>query len=666
MKYLTVFIKSLVVLIVNLLIFGCSGNEEIVLHSPDTKIKVIFMLEEGRPQYMVQYKDITVIDTSLLGFELKDTTDLITGFTIEEIIMISNWNNWERVWGEVIQITDHHNKLSVRLKEKIEPHRELHLEFKAFNDGIGFRYIFPEQEGLTDFQITNELTQFRFTGDHSAWWIPGDFDSYEYLYRNTPLSEIESANTPVTFETNDNLYLSIHEANLTDYAGMTLEKDTITPLTLHCNLVPWPDGVKVKVSAPHKTPWRTIQIATNPGDLITSHLILNLNEPNVIEDVSWIKPMKYVGIWWGMHIGKNTWHTGPNHGATTAEAMRYIDFAAKNDISGLLIEGWNKGWESWFGGDNFDFISPYDDFDLEEVVKYAKNKGVKIIGHHETGGNIPLYERYIDKAFDLYQQLGIQAVKTGYAGTIRPEGYYHHGQWMVNHYRMVVEKAAEHKIMINVHEPIKPTGTRRTYPNMMTREGVRGQEFNAWSDGNPPRHTCILPFTRMLAGPLDYTPGILDLLFEDYEKKGRVHSTLAHQLALFVVLYSPMQMAADLVENYLNHPAFQFIKDVPCNWDDQEVLNGSIGNFVTIARQKGDNWFIGSITDENARQLTIELSFLEEDTEYNATIYADGSEANWKTNPYDYEILKKTVKKDDKLILRLSPGGGQAIVLEAR
>jgi len=648
------------------ILISCNSNEEIAHYSPDGKIKTTFIIEEGIPKYTVEYENRTVIDTSLMGFELKDQPSLTSGFTIEELTMSSNYKRWEPLWGEYDRIWDRNKQLLIRLKEKEEPFREIQIEFKAFNSGLGFRYIFPEQESLKDFEIMDELTQFKFAENYKAWWIPGDWDSYEHLYKATLLDEIDTCNTPVTFQSSDSIFISIHEANLTDYAGMTLARDKEDELLLYCDLVPWPDGVKVKVSETRHTPWRTIQIADNPGDLIETAMIQNLNEPNKLENTSWISPMKYVGIWWGMHIRKNTWHSGPNHGATTEEAMRYIDFASENDISGLLIEGWNSGWDSWFAGDAFDFTTPYEDFDLEKIVEYADDNGVKLIGHHETGGNIPLYEKHIDEAFKLYQDLGIHAVKTGYAGKIRPEGYHHHGQWMVNHYRMVLEKAAEYEIMIDAHEPIKPTGIRRTYPNMMTREGVRGQEYNAWSAGNPPTHTCTLPFTRMLAGPLDYTPGIFDLDFKDYKDEERVHTTLAHQLALFVVLYSPLQMAADLVENYEDHPAFQFIREVPSDWDDTEVLNASIGEYITIARNKNDDWYVGSITNEEARELTITLDFLEDETDYRAVIYADGPTASYLENPYEYEILKKDVKKGDELILKLASGGGQAIMLEAR
>jgi alpha-glucosidase len=528
---------------------------------------------------------------------------------------------------------------------------------------VGFRYEFPEQANLKDFEIMSEETQFLFPGDPTAWWTPADFDSYEHLYTTGPLHSLDAANTPVTLKTDDGLYLCIHEADLTDYAGMTLARVDEPAVGLSSSLVPWPDGSKVKGAAPFKTPWRTIQISTWPGGLVESSLVLNLNEPCVIEDTSWIKPMKYIGIWWGMHIDKYTWHIGDRHGATTENAKRYIDFAARHGIPGVLIEGWNTGWDRWGQEGAYDFVTPYPDFDLPAVVAYARSKGVVIIGHHETGGDVPTYEKQLDKAFSLYSDLGVPAVKTGYAGAIYPRGYHHHGQWMVRHYRMVVKKAAEYRLMLDVHEPIKDTGISRTYPNMMTREGVRGTEYNAWETGNPPEHMTILPFTRMLAGPLDYTPGIFDLTFDAHKPNNRVHSTLANQLALFVVLYSPMQMAADLIENYEGHPAFTFIEAVPVAWDETRVLNGEIGDYVTIARRSGAEWYIGSITDENARVLSVDLKFLEPGRAYTARIYADAPDAHYETNPTAYEIREQCVTRDTILNLELAPGGGQAIAL---
>jgi len=444
---------------------------------------------------------------------------------------------------------------------------------------------------------------------------------------------------------------------------MRLKRSAENPLKLLCDLVPWPDGVKARVEVPFKSPWRTIQLASEAGKLIESTMILNLNEPTSLEDVSWIRPMKYIGIWWGMHIGKYTWMSGPKHGATTANTKKYIDFAAENLIPGVLVEGWNKGWENWVDGVEFDFLHAYDDYNLAELAAYAKNKGVSLIVHNETAANAEWYDKQADTAFALYQSLGIHAIKTGYVGRIRPLGQYHHGQWMVNHHARIVEKAAQHQIMVDAHEAIKATGLERTWPNFMTREWARGNEYEAWSEGNPPDHTCILPFTRVLAGPLDYTPGIFGLYFKEFKPDNRIHTTLVKQLALMVVIYSPLQMAADLIENYQGHPAFQFIRDVPSDWDETKVLNGKIGDYVTIARKKKDAWYIGSITDENAREFTFKLDFLEDKINYEAIIYKDGPLADWKTNPMEYLIEKKLVKKDDELKMVLAPGGGQAVVI---
>jgi hypothetical protein len=654
---------------------GCvlAMKEFTEVKSPDQRLDVKITLRKGVAYYEVAYDGTTIILPSHLGFVFRNEKPLIGNLVADEALSTSFDETWKPAWGQTSQIRNHYNELTLRLIEELPPNRRMDLIFRVFNDGLGFRYQLPEQENLGDFEIVSEETQFIFAGDHAAWWIPADFDSYEHLYTRSALSEISAVNTPVTMKTADGLYISIHEANLTDYAGMTLAKVKSESPPVHkgegpryvfiSRLVPWPDGPRVKGSTPFRTPWRTIQIATSPGGLVESSLILNLNEPNVIEDTSWIKPMKYIGIWWGMHIGKYTWHVGPRHGATTENAKRHIDFAARHGIGGVLIEGWNTGWDRWGQEGAYDHVTPYDDFDLEEVARYAREKGVAIVGHNETGGDVGTYDRQVDFAFRLYEDLGVPAVKTGYAGKIFPRGQHHHGQWMVNHYRTVVEKAARHHIMLDVHEPIKPTGISRTYPNMMTREGVRGMEFNAWSEGNPPEHTTILPFTRMLAGPLDYTPGIFDLTFDEYKKDNRVRSTLANQLALYVVLYSPLQMAADLIENYEDQPAFAFIEEVPVDWDETRVLNAEIGDYVTIARRSDENWYIGSITDENARILTVTLPFLEPGRTYTARIFADAPDADWATRPRAIEISESQVDRDTVLHLRLAPGGGQAISL---
>ncbi|MCK9401057.1 MAG: glycoside hydrolase family 97 protein [Bacteroidales bacterium] len=646
-----------------LLFSSCSSDEEVRLDSPDGRNNIVFILKDGIPYYQVLRDNRIILDTSGLGFDLKDAPPLRGNFKMEQATMSGNRDRWEPVWGQRSRIRDSHNQLLVTLKEQAEPYRKLQLEFKAFDDGVGFRYIIPEQPDLIKLEIMNEATEFLFREDLSAWWIPGDYDNHEFLYRNTPLSRIDSANTPLTLESTDSLCMSIHEASLVNYPEMRLKRSGDNPLKLICDLVPWPDGVKAKVEVPFKTPWRTIQLASEAGRLIESTLMLNLNEPTSLEDVSWIRPMKYVGIWWGLHLGKYTWMAGPKHGATTANTKQYIDFAAENGIPGVLVEGWNKGWENWVDGVEFDFLHAYDDYNLAEVAAYAKSKGVYLIAHNETAANAEWYDKQADTAFALYQSLGIHAVKTGYVGRIRPLGQYHHGQWMVNHHARIVEKAAQHQIMVDAHEAVKATGLERTWPNFMTREWARGNEYEAWSEGNPPDHTCILPFTRVLAGPLDYTPGIFGLYFKEFKPDNRVHTTLAKQLALMVIIYSPLQMAADLVENYKGHPAFRFIRDVPSDWDDIKVLNGKIGDYVTIARKKKDAWYLGSITDENAREFTFKLDFLDEKINYEATIYEDGPSADWETNPLEYLIEKKLVKKDDEFKMVLAAGGGQAVVI---
>jgi alpha-glucosidase len=490
-----------------------------------------------------------------------------------------------------------------------------------------------------------------------------DAERYEYLYRNNPVNEIAKAHTPLTLESESGLFLSVHEAALTDYASMTLEP--AGDHKLKCQLVPWASGVKVIGKTPFKSPWRSIQIGETPGELLESKLILNLNEPSKIEDTSWIQPGKYVGIWWGMHIGTYTWGSGPKHGATTENAKDYINFAAENGFAGVLIEGWNLGWDGdwWGNGGNFEFTQAHPDMDYEEVCRYAAEKGVRIIGHHENGADIDNYESQMEAAFAYCQELGINAVKSGYVGR-KCQGEWHHGQFMVRHYRKVVELAAKYGVMLDVHEPIKDTGIRRTWPNMLTREGARGQEYNAWSGdgGNPPEHETILPFTRMLSGPFDFTPGIFRLLFPELRERNRVNTTLAKQLALYVVLYSPMQMAADLPENYANKPHFQFIRDVPCDWSQTQVLNGEIGEYVTIARKDraSEDWFLGAVSDENAREFSIPLDFLDPEIRYMVTMYQDGPEAHWKDNPYDIRIAVRVLNSGNTLKLKLAAGGGFA------
>ncbi len=627
--------------------------------SPDGKIKVTFHLDAGRPYYSVNYAEKDIITKSELGFRFKRHYPLDKNFIILDTQTDSVDETWEQPWGEVKEVQNRYNEMKVMLQEIKDPFRKMNVIFRVFDDGIGFRYEIPQQPKMTEFEITSEKTEFAFGEDHSAWWIPANYDSYEQLYTNSAMSEVPAANTPVTLEAGNGLHISIHEANLTDYAGMTVKGISEKPFTFKSELCPWPEGVKVKATAPMVTPWRTIQLADNAAKLIESTLILNLNEPNRLDDVSWITPLKYIGIWWEMHLGKSTWQPGPTHGATTEHTKELIDFAAQEGIDAVLVEGWNLGWETW--GD-YSYTTAYDDYDWDYLVDYAHTKGVQIVMHNETGGEVGNYEAQLDEAFALYEAMGLNSIKSGYVGRIEPGDYHHHGQWMVNHYRRVVEKAAEHRIMLDVHEPIKPTGIRRTYPNMMTREGVRGMEWNAFNSiGNPPDHTTIVPFTRMLAGPIDYTPGIFDLLFPEYQGDNRVRTTLAKQLALYVVIYSPMQMAADLIENYKDQPAFQFIKDVPVDWDETRVIHGKIGDYVTIARRADQSWYIGSISDETSRQLTLPLDFLDAGTQYRATVYADAPDASYETNPHAVTIDEIQVDSETVLDIKLATSGGQAI-----
>jgi len=651
-------------------------SEELAVSSPDGKIQVVLILEDGAPYYQVSYSGLKVIKPSKLGFKFKSNS-----LDQNLALVDSTWQSvdeiWTQPWGEVKDIRNHYNELAVTLEESTAAQRRMGVVFRVYDDGLGFRYQLPEQDALASFEIMDEETEFVLAGNHRAWWIPAyGNERYEYLYQQSSINDLWIVETPLTMETSDGLFLSIHEAALTDYAAMNLAASGAD--TLQCDLVPWSDGVKVRASTPHQTPWRTIQIAENAGDLITSHLILNLNEPSKLEDVSWVRPGKYVGLWWAMHIGKYTWIPGPWHGATTRNAKRYIDFAAEHGFDRVLVEGWNAGWSDLgeHEGEGFYFTVPYRDFDLEAVAAYAADKGVKLIGHHETFGAVANYERQMEAAFELYHDLGVDTVKTGYACSGKCIRRYdesgalaglewHHGQYMIRHYRHVIETAASYHLMLNVHEPIKDTGLRRTFPNMLTREGARGQEYNAWSTdkGNPPEHTTILPFTRMLAGPMDFTPGIFDLFFDEYRPQNRVNTTLAKQLALYVVLYSPLQMAADLPENYAGHPAFKFIVDVPVDWQDTRVLNAQIGDYVTIVRKdrNSEDWYLGSITDEEGRSLETPLTFLDAGRTYVGEFYADATEADWKHNPLAVHICEALVDRDTTLRLELAPGGGQAI-----
>jgi alpha-glucosidase len=660
------------------LVFSCEADAATYrVNSPNGELQLEFQLNDGMPKYLVRRHGKMLIAPSRLGFELAGAPRLADNFKITSSDTKVHDETWTQPWGERKEVRDHHRELRVNLRQQDDLAREMTVVFRVFNDGIGFRYEWPEQENLKDFVIADELTEFQFAEDSSAWWIPAyEAERYEYLFGETKVSEIGIAHTPVTFVRKDGVCLSVHEAALVDYASMTLEQTKGS--TLKANLVPWTDGTKVKAKAPFHTPWRTIQIGANPGELVTSYMILNLNEPNKLADTSWIKPGKFVGVWWEMHLDKSTWGSGPRHGATTENVKRYIDFAAEHDFDGVLAEGWNEGWDGdWTAnGDKFSFTKPYPDFDIDELTRYSQDKGVELVAHNETAGSIINYESQLSAAFKLYESLGIHTLKTGYvkfeklikrindAGEETME--YHHGQHMVNHYQKVVDTAAKHKIMLDVHEPIKPTGLQRTYPNLMTGEGARGQEYEAWSPdgGNPPDHTTILPFTRLLAGPMDFTPGLFDLEYPEHRPNNRVNSTLAKQLALYVVIYSPLQMVPDLPENYAVYPdAFEFVKEVPTDWDETRILHGKIGDYVTIVRQErdSDEWYLGSITDEKSRILETKLTFLDPNRKYTAKIYRDADDADWKKAPSKYTIEEREVDSQTVMQLDLAAGGGQAI-----
>ncbi len=649
------------------------------LISPNKTLQVTFELRDGTPYYSVSRGEKAVLAPSRLGYLLADGTRLESGFALTGSDTSSVDERWSQPWGEVETVRDHHNAMTVRLRQSAPPHLKLLVHFRAYDDGMAFRYEIPRQEGLERVVIEEEISEFALPGDPTAWWI-GAFqpNRYEYLYQRSPVSELDSVHTPLTMKTQEGLYLSLHEAALTDYASMALARTEGT--TLRSALYPWSDGVKVRTRTPMRSPWRTLLVEETAAELITNHLVLNCNEPSRIEDTSWITPMKYVGIWWEMHLGVSSWGSGPDHGATTENTRRYIDFAAEHGFGGVLVEGWNTGWDGgWIdNGDLFSFTEPYPDYDLRGLAGYAREKGVRLIAHNETSTGILNYEQQMEQAFALYRELGINAIKSGYVGhgaNIKrrdPETgevlglEWHHGQYMVNHYRRVVETAAKYGIMLDVHEPIKGTGIRRTWPNMMTREGARGQEYNAWSGdgGNPPEHTAILPFTRMLAGPFDFTPGIFNLLLEGADRPdNRVNTTLAKQLALYVVLFSPMQMAADLPEAYEGHRALQFIRDVPVNWSETVVLNGEIGEYVTLARREygGESWFLGAISNEQPREYELPLDFLEAGRAYRAVIYEDGPGADWLANPLAYEIREEVVTNVSSLHCRIAPGGGLAV-----
>lgn len=686
--------------------------------SPNGKVVVRFGIDNGRPYYTVQYGTKDVIKKSFLGLELaKDKhaskgmkeTSLMDGFELMQTIKTSHNDTWKPVWGETDEIRNHYNEMTVSLLQA-KSNRNIKICFRVYDDGVGFRYEFPQQKNLNYFVIKEEHTQFAMAGDHKAWWLPGDYDTQEQETQESKLSEIRSrfhdavnwsnssvavfsdtgVQTALQMKSDDGLYINIHEAACINYPTMHLNLDDKN-MVFESWLTPDATGLKGYMQTPCNTPWRTILVSDDARDMLSSHLILNLNEPCKIKDTSWIHPTKYVGVWWEMIVGKNSWNytdefpsvqlgitdyskAKPNgkHGATTANVKKYIDFAAENGIDQVLVEGWNIGWEDWFGHSKdyvFDFVTPYPDFDIDYLNKYAHEKGVKLMMHHETSSSTQNYERHLEAAFNLMNKYGYDAVKTGYVGDIIPRGDHHFSQSTNNHYMHVIEEAAKHHIMVNAHEAVRPTGLCRTYPNMIGNESARGTEYEAFG-GSRPDHTVILPFTRLQGGPMDYTPGILETQLKTWSNnQNYVHTTLVGQLALYLTMYSPLQMVADLPENYKKYnDAFQFIKDVPCNWSRSIYLEAEPADYITVARQdkNSNDWYIGGKCDENGHKSVLKLDFLDKDYVYDCTIYADAKNADYKNNPKAYKITHRKVKKGDVLKLTMAPGGGFAISLEAR
>ncbi len=685
--------------------------------SPGGKVAVKFSLDNGRPTYEMTYKGQTVVKPSHLGLELAKTkyaskgmeeTDLMDGFTVTKTDTVTFDETWKPVWGQTATIRNHYKEMAVTLNQAATK-RNIVIRFRVYDDGMGLRYEFPQQDELNYFVIKEEHTQFAMDGDHTAWWIPGDYDTQEYETVESKLSEIRSlmkgaitpnssqtpfsptgVQTSLQMKTADGLYVNIHEAACVNYATMHLNLDDKT-MTFESWLTPDAQGFKGFIQTPFNTPWRTVLVSDDARDMLSSNLILNLNEPCALDDVSWIRPIKYCGVWWDMIVGRGTWsytndlpsvHLGqtdyskckPNgtHSANTENVKRYIDFAAENGLDEVLVEGWNEGWEDWFGHsklDVFDFITPYPDFDIKALNDYAHSKGVKLMMHHETSSSVWNYERWMDKAYKLMQQYGYDAVKSGYVGDIIPRGEHHYGQLMNNHYLHAIKEAAKHHIMVNAHEATRPTGLCRTYPNLVGNESARGTEYEAFG-GSRPDHTVVLPFTRLQGGPMDYTPGIFETQLSAWSNNtSYVHTTLVGQLALYLVMYSPLQMAADLPEHYAKYmDAFQFIKDVAVDWDDSKYIEAEPGDYITVARKaKGtDNWFVGGKCDENGHEAVVKLDFLDKGRKYECTIYADAKDADYEKNPKAYTITKKTVKKGDTLKLKEARGGGFAVSLIAK
>ena len=690
-----------------LFVWVCGAMMAESITSPNGNLHLDFTVNaQGEPVYQLIYKGKAVVKPSKLGLELKDDPGLMSNFTLTGTETSTFDETWKPVWGEVAQIRNHYNELVVTLEQKAQ-NRNMIIRFRLYNDGLGFRYEFPLQKNLNYFIVKEEHTQFAMTGDHLVFWIPGDYDTQEYDYTESKLSEIrglmESAvtvnasqfvfsptgvQTSLQMKTDDGIYINLHEAALVDYSCMHLNLDD-NNLIFESWLTPDVLGNKAYMQAPSKTPWRTIIVSDDARDILASKLTLNLNEPCAYKDVSWIKPVKYIGVWWEMITGMKSWSytdellamrfgendytkIKPNgrHAANNENVKRYIDFAAEHGMDQVLVEGWNEGWESWGGSSRdfvFDFVTPYPDFDVKMLNDYARSKGVRLMMHHETSASVRNYERHLDKAYQFMADHGYNSVKSGYVGDIIPRGEHHYGQWMNNHYLYAVKKAAEYKICVNAHEAVRPTGLCRTYPNLIGNESARGTEFEPY-DGNKPFHTTLLPFTRLIGGPMDYTPGIFDicLTFLNRENHGQIHTTLAKQLALYVTLYSPLQMAADLPESYERHlDAFQFIKDVAVDWDDSKYLEAEPGDYITVARKaKGTgNWFVGGITDENARVSTFTLDFLEPGKEYVATLYTDAKDADYEKNPTAYQIKKGIVTNKTKISVKMARSGGFALSL---
>jgi hypothetical protein len=693
-------------LIISALLFSALNVDADVVTSPNGIVSIDFQLKNGIPTYKVDYKGKPVIKESRLGLELRDGKNLMDGFEQLNATTSTFDETWQPVWGEVKEIRNHYNELLAELKQP-STDRYMNIRFRVYDDGVGFRYEFPQQKNLVYFVIKEEHSQFAMTGDHTAWWIPGDYDTQEYDYTESKLSEIRSllpnavtsnasqtvfsptgVQTSLQMKTDEGLYINLHEAALVDYSCMHLNLDDKN-LVFESWLTPDADGFKGRLQAPCHSPWRTVMVSDDARDILSSHLILNLNEPCKIEDTSWIKPVKYMGVWWEMIAGGKPWSytndipsvklgetdyrkvkSNGNHPANTRNVKKYIDFAAKHGFDQLLVEGWNVGWEDWFGNQKdyvFDFVTPYPDFDIEQLNRYAHDKGIRLMMHHETSGSSRNYERHLEQAYQLMNKYGYTAVKSGYVGNILPYGEHHYGQWMNNHYLYCVVEAAKHKIMVNAHEAVRPTGLCRTYPNLIGNESARGTEYQAFG-GSKTFHTTVLPFTRLQGGPMDYTPGIFEMNISKLNpnNSSHVNATLANQLALYVTMYSPLQMAADLSENYERFmDAFQFIKDVPVDWDNSIYLEAEPGKYVTVARkEKGtNNWFIGSATGDANHQSVISLDFLEKGKNYIATIYADTKDTDYKSNPQSYQIVKGLVNSKNKLKINTVEAGGYAISL---